>query len=271
MADDSGDSNHVPLPANDTKELIELLYPIPKLGCTFKLKQVAGDGSTTGSSLWLSSQILVCYLQQKYDRRIPPKDFSNNRVIELGAGIGLTSLVLERLGWNVIATDIAPPLHTVLGPNVSRNSQGGVEVRSLDWTTISNDVIDESDFDVDLVVTADTIYQPALVDGLCKTIQLLLIKALKGQSSHAQQTIKKASSSQKRPHALIALERRDDKQVQTALNHAREQHNLILKQIPPREVRKAVDACFGNSPDWPRQVWDDVEIWRADYFDQDVI
>lgn len=270
MAADFGISDQIPLPANDTKELVELKYPIPKLGCTFNLTQVAGDGSTTGSSLWLSSQILVCYLQQKYDRRNFAKEFDKNRVIELGAGIGLTSLVLERLGWNVIATDIAPPLHTVLQPNVSQNTQGGIVVRSLDWTKISDDVIDNGEYDVDLIVTADTIYQPALVDGLCETIRILLKRALKGYISDDKQTIKKATSSQKRPHALIALERRDDNQVKLALNRATEQYNLILKQVPPREVRKAVDACFGNSSNWPRQVWDDVEIWRADFFDRDV-
>ena len=254
----------IPLPANDTKELVELIYPISKLECTFNLLQVAGDGSTTGSSLWISSQILICFLLEKYDRRKINKE--NNRVIELGAGIGLTSLVLERLGWKVIATDIAPPLHTVLQPNITQNSKGDIKVCSLDWTAISDEMIDNDEFEVDLVVTADTIYQPALVDGLCETIQLLLKKALKEQTYNDKQTIKKASSLQKRPHALIALERRDDKQVQIALNRAKEEYNLTLKQISSREIRKTVDACFGNSSNWPRQVWDDVEIWRADLF-----
>ncbi|MCO5556097.1 hypothetical protein L7F22_009641 [Adiantum nelumboides] len=261
MVNDSADSNQIPLPANDTKELKELHYPITKLGCTFNLTQVAGDGSTTGSSLWLSSQILVCFLQQKYDRRLLDKDKEKcqNRVIELGAGIGLTSLVLERLGWKVIATDIAPPLHTVLKPNINQNSQGNIKVCSLDWTTFNDDdvVEEEDEFEVDLVITADTIYQPTLVDGLFKTIQILLKKFLDKQSSYSQK---------RRPHALIALERRDDEQIKSALICATEQYNLILKQISSREVRKAVDACFGNTLKWPRHVWDDVEIWRADYF-----
>jgi protein N-lysine methyltransferase METTL21D len=257
MVNDSADSNQIPLPANDTKELIELHYPIKRLGCTFNLTQVAGDGSTTGSSLWLSSQILVCFLQQKYDRRLLDKEKSQNRVIELGAGIGLTSLVLERLGWKVIATDIAPPLHTVLRPNINQNSQGNVKVCSLNWTTIDDDMVEKDEFEVDLIITADTIYQPTLVDGLFKTIQILLKKALDKHSSYSQK---------RRPHALIALERRDDEQIKSALNCATEQYNLILKQISPREVRKAVDACFGNTSRWPRHVWDDVEIWRADYF-----
>ena len=55
--------------------------------------------------------------------------------------------------------------------------------------------------------------------------------------------------------------------MKNALRHATEFYQLILKQIPPREIRKSVDACFGTSKKWSRQVWDDVEIWRADYIE----
>ncbi|KAL5529234.1 hypothetical protein ACEPAG_5219 [Sanghuangporus baumii] len=78
-----------------------------------------------------------------------------SHAIELGSGVGLTSLVLAAQGWSVLATDTPAVLHSVLRPNIRRNTRnttntitttdgssatattrllGTVQVRALDWT-----------------------------------------------------------------------------------------------------------------------------------------
>ncbi|OCB84235.1 hypothetical protein A7U60_g8912 [Sanghuangporus baumii] len=76
-----------------------------------------------------------------------------SRAIELGSGVGLTSLVLAAQGWSVLATDTPTVVHSVLRPNIRRNTRntintitandrtttttrllGTVQVRALDWT-----------------------------------------------------------------------------------------------------------------------------------------
>ncbi|KAL5511661.1 hypothetical protein ACEPAH_4879 [Sanghuangporus vaninii] len=80
---------------------------------------------------------------------------SRSRAIELGSGVGLTSLVLAAQGWSVLATDTPAVVHSVLRPNIRRNTRnttntitttdgssatattrflGTVQVRALDWT-----------------------------------------------------------------------------------------------------------------------------------------
>lgn len=210
-------------------------------------------------------------MQSRYDRRWSGTADEAQRscsAIELGAGVGLVSLVLERLGWSVWATDIDPPLGTVLRPNVERNSRGGAHADKLDWNTFA--VASSQWPSFDLIVTADTVYEVTLVDGLFRTIAILLRD---GNQEHTEQreSEQQATSRQKgrrrRRHALIALERRDPQQVDAALTCASRKHGLSVRQISVREVRKAVDGHLGA--EWPRQAWDGVEIWRADVISSD--
>lgn len=214
-----------------------------------KITQAPSDSRTTGSTLWLSSQILSCYLQTHYKRQT---SFRRPLALEVGAGVGLTSLILEQLGWNVLSTDIEPPLNTVLRPNIERNSTGNIQVERLDVTqarsTLSariQEVIQSnprtSASEIELIVSADTVYETAMVEGLLDTIATFLQKS-------------------KKCHALLALERRDPLQIDTALHSARIEHNLHLRQIPHRRIRKAIGTHFVTP--WPLEEWSDVEIWH---------
>lgn len=249
--------------------------------------------------------MLVCFLQCKYDRRrasekgvllsppataarTVPESHNNTfagsqpRVLELGAGVGLTSLVLARLGWDVLSTDVVPPLETVLRPNIERNQgssaaagvSGRVAVQSLDWTSaadgeaatgpMSSGLASERAFE--LIVTADTVYEPTLVDGLLGTIATALRCAPNApppplQPSSWQRPQRSRLPNVRAPHALLALERRDSNHIDAALARARNHHGLALQQVPTRTVRRCVDTAMGSS--WPRSTWEDVEIWVA--------
>ena len=72
---------------------------------------------------------------------------TSSTVLELGAGPGLVSAVLARLGIEVIATDYDPKILSLASRNLRRNhkrvaidpsgcvdlSGGGVRLRRLDW------------------------------------------------------------------------------------------------------------------------------------------
>lgn len=168
--------------------------------------------------------------------------------IELGAGTGLVSLTLARLGWQVIASDVEPVLSQVLLGNVARNASsiekhGSVTAQLLDWTTF--DAMHAIKFErVRLIVTADTVYEPSLVDGLWNTIRLMM-------RSHHRSDI----------HVLIALERRDPKQIDGALDRARRTYGMLVERVNARKIRKAVDRYLGST--WSRECWSEVEIWRV--------
>lgn len=268
--------NAANLPAHQTKHLAELIYHFPSINTTFLIRQ-RNDTDSTGSSLWLSSQVLSSYLLHTYAGKSQPNDGqqTRKRVLELGSGTGLLLLLMARLGWQAIATDIPPVLDTVLEPNVEAGlyqliNEGIAEpdqarVSELDWTvppekwywhpslrypsttafehsSTSSDHQCEQRFD--LILTADTIYEPSIIRPLMSTIAHLYER---------QEGLK--------PTVLLALERRDPVHITEALNIAKEEYGLSFKQIPVKRVRKIFDA-LGDGAAWSRDDWEGVEIWK---------
>ena len=267
----------VNLPAHQTKHLSELIYRFPSIDSSFRIVQ-RDDTNSTGSSLWLSSQVLSSYLLHIYAKPRPSTKAERplRSVLELGAGTGLLSLLMARLGWQAIATDIPPVLDLVLRPNIEAGlyqftnqataKPDQIHVCQLDWTTPPENwmqLLPASSPDTwshaptastaskvtctpyfDLILTADTIYEPALVQPLLSTLSHLY---------HRQTDAK--------PTILLALERRDPAHVTQALRTANDEFALPFKQVPPKRVRKIFDA-LGDGASWSRTDWDGVEIWK---------
>ncbi|CDU24879.1 uncharacterized protein SPSC_04712 [Sporisorium scitamineum] len=256
----------VNLPAHQTKHLAELVYRFPSIDTSFRIVQ-RNDTNSTGSSLWLSSQVLSSYLLHTYSKIPQPVSISGppkrKRVLELGSGTGLLSLLMARLGWQVTATDIPPVLDAVLKPNIDaglyqlvhpgKATADQVHVCQLDWTTPPDTwhaqlalptTATQSPTQFDLIITADTIYEPSIVRPLLSTLAHLY---------HRQPD--------PRPTILLALERRDPSHITEALRMACEQFALPFKQIPAKRVRKIFDT-LGDGAKWSRDDWDGVEIWK---------
>ncbi|PWN91407.1 hypothetical protein FA10DRAFT_265263 [Acaromyces ingoldii] len=320
-AEGAGEEEEGPRPASDTKNEDELLYAIPSLDTRFRLKQVSAVGTSTGTTLWLSSQVLVCYLietERKQRRRrgaaaaaaavataTAAAGAANTRrplAVDLGAGVGLTSLVLAALGFDVITTDIDPPYSSVLLPNIAANSPppsrsggatrcgGQIITLLVDWTVASDvdALLAEADArgGADLVVTADTLYSPSIVDSL-----LACLAQLKRRGTQRQQQLdvqqeeedeeeqkqrrklevkakakagrgNKGTAKDRRTMILVALERRDPSLIEMSLARARSsEHRLEPDRVPQRVLNKAVDDHLGSCH-WSRDDWDDVEVWH---------
>lgn len=77
--------------------------------------------------LWPSGRLLAQAMQRF--------DIDGKRVLELGCGIALASLVLQRRGAQVVASDIHPLAEPFLAYNAALNDLPAVHYRQLRWDT----------------------------------------------------------------------------------------------------------------------------------------
>ncbi len=89
-------------------------------------------------------------------------DLDGARVLELGCGLALPSLVAARRGARVVATDGDPRTERLLDVNVVRNGVQGLTYTTLDWSGPGTDVVPERGFD--RVVASDVLYDTTMPD-----------------------------------------------------------------------------------------------------------
>lgn len=225
-----------PLPAHQTKDVSPLSYPLTPYKTVQIVQKSPLDSISTGTTLYLSSQLLAHYIQETLPR--------GTKAIELGAGTGLVSIALGILGWEVWATDLTNVIDDVLRVNIERNREGTVIVQELDWykeewnwtysTGTDNDTFQSPEFD--LIVCADGVYSTELIPSLLRTL-----KTLSGSNS---------------PPILIAFERRD-----SALIDSFSEQSLTLgftsKKTNLRRILGRQISRWG----WTSDDWHSVEIW----------
>lgn len=88
----------------------------------------AGISSATWSlfgQLWPAGALLA-HAMDRFD-------IEGKRILELGCGIGLASLVLQRRGANVVASDVHPLAEVFLAYNAALNSLPAVSYRHVRW------------------------------------------------------------------------------------------------------------------------------------------
>lgn len=82
-----------------------------------------------------------------------------SRILEIGCGLALPSLLLAKAGWSVKATDLHPDVATFLNRNKELNQTAGPEYLHLDWREDS--AVTQT---WDLIIASDVLYdktQPA--------------------------------------------------------------------------------------------------------------
>jgi predicted nicotinamide N-methyase len=238
-----------PLPASSTKHLSILHHPVPFTDKTLPLHQISSSTTgkstgTTGSTLWLSAQLLSLYLLSL------PSPRKSINVLDLGSGIGYLPLCLNSKGYEVIATDIPQVIESVLNRNISDGlavidptGREGIEVIPLDWTDVSSTGLPTSlkGRKIDIITTSDTFYAPHLLIPLLETLRAVSL----------------GSSTQ--PVIYVGLERRDPGLIDEAMEKARLM-GLKLNRIDGGRIEKLmVDAG------WEVEEWDDVEIWKGKF------
>ncbi|KAH7915002.1 putative methyltransferase-domain-containing protein [Hygrophoropsis aurantiaca] len=221
------------LPAHHTQHLQCIAYPFNVSSSCFHLTQ-RNDRATTGTALWLGAQCLALYLASIARTNHPL------RAIDLGSGIGLLPLALGSLGYDVLATDVPLIVDTVLRPNILANpTRGTVDVRVLDWTEPL-----DTHTAWDLIVTADTLYEPSLVRPLLRTLHALA---------------RASTVAGRAPPVYVCLERRDPALIEAALAAARDEWGFALTRVADRKIARAMGR---GGVHWAREEWAGVEVWK---------
>ncbi|KAI5810885.1 hypothetical protein DFH27DRAFT_475724 [Peziza echinospora] len=282
------------LSASETKGLAVVRFPLRPGALTTRdlhlAQRTRTHEATTGTTLWLSSQVVALYLADTYAHR--HKQPGQLRAIDLGAGIGATALVLASLGINVIATDLPVVINSVLQQNIENNiysssasaqssAAATIDVKVLDWRappeewrwdvsgwiSQANQVHDGTKIDshnvqagirppFDLIISSDTVYEKTLVEPLVQTLHALCMLSCR--------KLKSATSEKKvYPMVLLSLERRDYDVVNHALNVAKT-YGFSCTMVPRQkllEQQHASDAV-GKGRGGGMGEWDGVEIWK---------
>jgi len=227
-----------PLPAHQTKDVSPLEYPLTPYETVQIVQKAPLNSISTGTTLYLSSQLLTHYVQETL-----PK---GTNAIELGAGTGLVSIALGKLGWKVWATDLINVIDDVLRVNIDRNREDSkVIVQELDWCEESwkwtyppgtEDLAANEMPQFDLLVCADGIYTPELLQPLLRTL-----KTLSGSSS---------------PLILTAFERRDTAVIDSFFSQS-QSYGFTSKRL---NLRRILGRHFQRW-EWTPEDYHSAEIW----------
>jgi len=88
------------------------------------------------------------------------------RILELGCGVGLASLVLKRRGADIVASDPHPLAASFLKYNTTLNALPTVDYRRLSW-----DTPDPSIGRFDVIIASDVLYEPAQARFLAQIVE----------------------------------------------------------------------------------------------------
>jgi ETFB lysine methyltransferase len=107
--------------------------------------------------LWASGQVL--------SRHMLDFDIVGKRVLEVGCGIGLSSLLLNKRDCDITATDYHPEAGKFLAHNVALNNDKAIPFKRLDWADMNNDL-----GKFDLIIGSDLLYEQEHIELLSKFI-----------------------------------------------------------------------------------------------------
>jgi len=110
--------------------------------------------------LWPASRVLANAVNQI--------EISDQRIVELGCGLGLPSLVLQHRGANITASDHHPLSESFLDYNAALNELPAIPYLDLPWANRENSLPR-----FDLIIGSDILYEPnhvQLLGGLIERI-----------------------------------------------------------------------------------------------------
>ena len=99
--------------------------------------------------------------------RVSELELDGKRVLEIGCGIGLCSIVLHRKGVDITASDYHPQTQDFLNRNIVGNGLSPIKYQAGNWETENPQL---GKFDV--VIGSDILYQPAHAQQVSRFIDL---------------------------------------------------------------------------------------------------
>lgn len=129
---------------------------------SYDTKDIDGLSSANWSLfgvLWPSGQVLSNIMQDY--------DIENIRILEVGCGVGLSSLILNHRNANITATDFNPEAKLFLDENTRINSDTDIPFVCANWKN-QNDELGE----FDLIIASDVLYEQFQLKDLSNFLQL---------------------------------------------------------------------------------------------------
>lgn len=215
-----------------------------------------------GKQVWRAALLLADYIL--HNQLI----FKNCTVLELGAGTGITSIVMATAAKTIYCTDVGDDLLNMCEKNVALNKHlaeqmGDVRVKELDW--LQSDFCTDPDFpyswsedeianlhdDTTVLLAADVCYDSSLTDALFRTIYRIMSNVKNPSCLYI--TIEKRFNFTLR-HMDITCEAYDH--FQSCLN--------ALEQITDGKTKFAVEpvpVIFPQHIDYERV--EHLELWKV--------
>ena len=88
------------------------------------------------------------------------------RILEVGCGLGLASMVVHERGGNILASDIHPLAGNFLAENAELNGLSPLSFQVIDWSRDNDDLV------FDLIIGSDLLYERDQETMLAKFIDL---------------------------------------------------------------------------------------------------
>lgn len=92
-------------------------------------------------------------------------ELEGKRVLEIGCGIALSSIVLHKMGIDITASDYHPLAKEFLDENILNNKMSPIKFQTGNWE-IENPLLGE----YDLIIGSDILYEPAHAENVSKFI-----------------------------------------------------------------------------------------------------
>ena len=151
---------------DETITINHIDYPIRSLQDTQQFHdheqraEALGISSATWSLfgvVWPASRILAA--------TVSVIQLQGKRILEIGCGIGLSSIVLHKMGMDITASDYHPLAREFLDKNILGNNLPPIKFATGNWDT-DNPLLGE----FDLIIGSDILYEPAHVTAVSRFI-----------------------------------------------------------------------------------------------------
>jgi predicted nicotinamide N-methyase len=149
---------------------------VPRRPCLNIEHEMSTSLDLVGLQLWRASFFLVDYLFNNTEL------IRDKIVIDLGAGLGLTSLMVSLLAKRVVCTDLLEIINQSkenfaanegLINELAKNDKPEVGFKAIDW--LKDDDFDGSELsEATVLIASDVIYDDCLTDGFLRTVYRLM-------------------------------------------------------------------------------------------------
>lgn len=138
--------------------------------------------------LWPSSLVLAEVMATKKVKSL--------KILEIGCGLALSSIILSLRGADITATDNHPSVPSFLEENIRINQCKPISFIQADWENIHEDPLNEK---YDLIIGSDVLYLPEHISKLSKFInqysnpkcEVIIVDPNRGNQSLFKRDMKK--------------------------------------------------------------------------------